>query len=148
MTTVTTATTPLKKISELVPSVIRTVTPYIVGGLITFLIKHGVNLTADQTLTLGIGVSSVLYSIIRWAEINLSDKFGYLLGYKKKPVYVDAPAVVTDTSGTVTVDSASKGSPATFKVGDDEYSRVPAAELPDGDVLDSTEVDSTEGAPE
>lgn len=144
----TTAAEPLKKISELVPSVIRTVTPYVVGALVTFAVKHGVDLSADQTLTLGVVVSSVLYSVIRWAEINVSDKFGVLLGFKKKPVYVNAPAVVTDTEGTVTVDSADKGSPATFSQPDGDYVRVPAEELPDGDVLDSTEVDSTEGAPE
>lgn len=147
-----TTAAPLKKISELVPSVVRTVTPYVVGALVTFGVKHGVNLDANQTLTLGVVVSSVLYSVIRWAEINVSDRFGILLGFKKKPVYVNPPAVVTDTEGTVTVDSASVGSPSTFTTseegGEEEYTRVPADEVPDGDVLDSTEVDSSEGAPE
>jgi hypothetical protein len=144
----TTAATPVKKISEIFPSIVRTVTPYVTGAIITFGIKHGVDLTADQTLTLGTVVVAVEYSALRWLEVNVSDKFGYLLGFKKKPVYVSPPAIVTDTTGTVTVDSASAGSPATFTQGDSTYNRVPAQELPDGDVLDSTEVDSTEGAPE
>lgn len=73
-------------------SVVRTVTPYIVGFIVAILAKQGItgspefvaNITAIITFLVGSGY----YAIVRWLETKYP-KAGLLLGSAKKPVYVE-----------------------------------------------------------
>ena len=73
-------------------SVIRTVTPYIVGWLIAQAAKNGLDLDVDSvTGTVTVVTGSVYYVVARLIE----DKYpraGVLLGVSKAPEYADLSA--------------------------------------------------------
>lgn len=72
-------------------SIIRTLVPSIVGGVLGFLAARGINIdestaTALQTALTGL-FTALYYGLVRLLETKFSDKFGWLLGYAKKPEY-------------------------------------------------------------
>lgn len=76
-------------------SIIRTVTPIIVGAVIGFAVANGIELDAQFELAL-IGVitaaaQGVYYIAVRLFETYVSPKFGWLLGLAKQPVYKPEP---------------------------------------------------------
>lgn len=71
------------------PSVVRTVTPWIVGLLVTGLAKAGFDWEPTPEVY-GLAttlVSAGWYALIRFLEENVSIKFGYALGMKGAPTY-------------------------------------------------------------
>lgn len=78
-------------------SVIRTITPILVGWALALAAKTGLHLTADTATSLiAPAVSAVYYAAVRWAETRLSPRFGWLLGKATAPLYV----TTVDPSGT------------------------------------------------
>lgn len=74
--------------SDLKTSVIRTITPFLVGLVATFLAKIGIKIDdAFVTPAITIGVGSAWYAVARWLEINVAPKWGRLLGRVAKVTY-------------------------------------------------------------
>lgn len=76
-------------IDKLGASVVRTVTPYIVGFVVTFLASRGFDWkpSAGVFVLVSQGVSTAYYALVRYAEEFLSPKFGWLLGKIGVPAY-------------------------------------------------------------
>lgn len=86
------------------PSIVRTVTPVVVGYVLTYLLgvetgwlrdlATSFGLTEDSistglTLTVASILTSVYYAVVRWLEGNFPQA-GVLLGMARQPVYVNA----------------------------------------------------------
>lgn len=101
-------------------SLVRTVVPYLVGGVLTLLLGLGIKadgelkstLTAALTLLFG----TIYYAVVRVLETHVAPKFGWLLGLAKTPVYVgvaepiaktEVVTQVTDSTGEITVTTLS-----------------------------------------
>lgn len=89
---------------ELAPSLVRTAIPFLAGLFGTWLLERfGVEVdtaTVGALLTAVIGY--VYYVVVRFMEVFVSDRWGYVLGFRKKPVYVppgDTAIVVADVQG-------------------------------------------------
>jgi hypothetical protein len=100
----------LTKARELAPSIVRTVTPYVVGILVTLLGKAGFDWepSAEALVLVTAGVSAVYYAIVRVLETRGVQAWGWLLGLPKAPTY-DAtvkadPNSPTDESAAVASD--------------------------------------------
>ncbi len=79
----------LTKLRDLGPSIVRTVTPYVVGALVTLLGKAGFDWTPspeEQVLVTG-AVGAVFYAIVRILETRGSQAWGWALGLPKAPTY-------------------------------------------------------------
>lgn len=78
------------KARELAPSVVRTVTPYVVGAIVTLLGKLGFDWSpTPEELVLVTGVVSALYyGLVRILETRGSQAWGWLLGVPKPPIYI------------------------------------------------------------
>ncbi len=79
----------LTKLRELGPSIVRTVTPYVVGALVTLAGKAGFDWTPspeEQVLVTG-AVGAVFYAIVRILETRGSQAWGWALGLPKAPTY-------------------------------------------------------------
>lgn len=92
--------------ATLTPSLVRTLLPFIAGLIGTWLLeKFGVEVdtaTIGALLTAGIGYG--YYVVVRFLEVYGSDKWGYILGFRKLPVYASPPlpaTVVADDNGSV-----------------------------------------------
>lgn len=89
---------------ELLISAVRTTTPYLVAILIGLLSRSGIDvdpttasdLTRSLTVLFEVIVGTLYYIIVRWLEVNVSPKFGWLLGYAKMPVYTVKPKLPND----------------------------------------------------
>lgn len=70
---------------------IRTVVPYVIGLLVTWLGSKGINLPEDVQAQLSaaitVAIGSVWYGVVRKLEKTNPD-FGWLLGVKGAPVYL------------------------------------------------------------
>lgn len=75
------------------PSLVRTLFPFLAGLLGTWVVERlGVEVdtaTVGALLTAGIGY--LYYVIARFAEVFVSEKWGYVLGFRKTPVYATPP---------------------------------------------------------
>lgn len=83
-------------IDKIAVSVVRTVTPWLVGLAVTLLAKVGLNWqpSPEVFILVAQGVSTVFYAAVRFAEVKGKAKFGWLLGWASSPSYgkVDASA--------------------------------------------------------
>lgn len=77
-------------LSTIGPSLIRTVVPYLVGWLVTFLASKGIDVDesakADLAMLATMVFGTAYYTIIRVIEKN-HPKAGWLLGSPHAPVY-------------------------------------------------------------
>lgn len=84
---------------ELTPSLIRTLVPMLAGLLGTWLVSLGTNI--DSTVLAGfltVVIGWVYYAVVRFLEVFSSDKWGYVLGIKAKPIYSPPAVVIGDTA--------------------------------------------------
>jgi len=65
---------------------VRTIVPFIVAWLITFGLRHGVNLHGYQA-AVTVVVGAVYYALVRLLERYITPQFGWLLGLAQQPVY-------------------------------------------------------------
>lgn len=83
---------PKKTPAEIKTSVIRTVTPMLVGFVVTLLasfnIEGDAEFKANLFATMQLIVSGLYYVIVRWIESKYP-KFGILLGVAKAPEYTE-----------------------------------------------------------
>lgn len=72
-------------------SLVRTIVPLIVGGVIGFFTSRGIEvdpeLAASIASAITLGASSVYYIIVRVLEHYVTPKFGWLLGLAREPQY-------------------------------------------------------------
>lgn len=73
-------------------SIIRTFVPVLVGQIITWLATQGILDSTGEISGLLITVFTLVfttayYALARYLETFVSAKFGWLLGYAKRPVY-------------------------------------------------------------
>lgn len=93
--------------ATLTPSLVRTLLPFLAGLIGTWLVeKFGVEVdtaTVGALLTAGIGYG--YYVVARFLEVFGSDRWGYILGFRKLPVYADPPlpatVVATDNGNSI-----------------------------------------------
>lgn len=83
----------LAKLHDLGPSIIRTVTPWVVGAVVTLLARWGVDWTpTPEALVVATGlVSAAYYALVRILETRGRQAWGWLLGVPKAPVYPQTP---------------------------------------------------------
>jgi hypothetical protein len=81
-------TTTAPKLTDLQASFVRTLTPVLAGGLAAVGVKHGTDVS-PQLLS---GLITGWYTIGRLGEHTVNRRFGWMLGYAKKPEYVKAGA--------------------------------------------------------
>lgn len=72
--------------SDLAKSYVRTVVPIVVGAIITWALRHGVDLNGYAWLVEA-AVTATYYTAFRLAEHYLSRQFGWLLGAAGGPRY-------------------------------------------------------------
>ena len=71
-------------------SLVRTVAPIIAGWLIAQAVRLGVHLDGTILVSLLTSAFAVAYYVVfRWAELHLSGRFGWLLGWAAPPEYQD-----------------------------------------------------------
>jgi len=75
-------------VDKILPSIIRTVVPAVVGVLVAALAVAGLHLDAVVfTPTITLAVTSGYYAGVRWLEVKFGPKFGWLLGKAGAPKY-------------------------------------------------------------
>jgi len=88
-------TTP-SPLSDIGPSIVRTLAPIFVGWIISLVALAGVEVDADQRLallTLATALIQALYYLaVRWLETRWP-WFGILLGSRKQPTYANAKTI-------------------------------------------------------
>lgn len=73
-------TTPTRG-SQLTPGAIRTATPFLVGYLVSFLARHGLDINDDNaSYLIGAGGGYAYYFFARLLEVFVSEKWRYVLG--------------------------------------------------------------------
>jgi hypothetical protein len=78
-------------------SLVRTLAPILAGWLITQALRLGIHL--DDTVLVSLltsWFSAAYYVVLRWAELHVSDRFGWLLGYATPPQYQAGKAPLPD----------------------------------------------------
>lgn len=75
-------------------SIIRTFVPVLVGQIMTWSATQGIldndgSISALLITTLTLFFTTAYYTIVRLCEVYLSPKFGWLIGYAKRPVYTE-----------------------------------------------------------
>ena len=88
--------------SQLGPSIIRTVVPLIVAGIVSQLAKRGIDAGPHQEViaqAVGALVAAAYYGAVRLLETHVKPRLGWLLGSAKAPTY-DAPAKPAPSSPT------------------------------------------------
>lgn len=96
--------------SELLPSYIRTFVPFLVGVLGAWLARQGFEIDSVVLMhALGAIIGYGYYVVVRFLEVGLSPKWGYILGTRKQPIYAKMPpsALISDSQGTRRVESPS-----------------------------------------
>ena len=96
----------LTKARELAPSIVRTITPYVVGILVTFLGKAGFQWepSPEALVIVTAAVSALYYALVRILETRGRQAWGWLLGLPKAPEY-DATVVQTPAGEVATRNS-------------------------------------------
>ncbi|MGW3827825.1 hypothetical protein ACWEAF_37560 [Streptomyces sp. NPDC005071] len=72
-------------------SLVRTLAPIVAGWLITQALCLGIDL--DSTVLVSLETSAfagAYYLVFRWAELHISPRFGWLLGYAAPPQYQES----------------------------------------------------------
>lgn len=76
---------------NLLPSYIRTLVPYLVGLVVSWLTTKGINVPenyqSEAIATLTVVFGQLYYIIIRWLETRVNPRLGVLLGKAKAPTY-------------------------------------------------------------
>lgn len=87
---------------ELGPGLKRTLTPYIVGLLGSWLTRQGLDINDDLlSAFLVFAYGYGYYFVVRLGELYGNSKWSYLLGLSTtRPAYVEPPATVSDAEGT------------------------------------------------
>ncbi|MFG3140968.1 hypothetical protein ACGFZA_32780 [Streptomyces sp. NPDC048211] len=71
-------------------SLVRTFAPILAGWLITQALSLGVHLDSAVLVSLETSAfAGAYYLVFRWAELHISPRFGWLLGYAAPPQYQD-----------------------------------------------------------
>jgi hypothetical protein len=83
--------------AQLRPGAVRTATPFLVGWLVSFLSRQGLDINDDNAAYLIGAVGGYLYFLVaRFLEVTVSEKWKYVLGLGlaggSLPVYVEPPA--------------------------------------------------------
>lgn len=86
---------------DIITSIVRTVTPFVVGALVAWFARHNITFDSDFLANLAkvldLIIGSLIYVVARFLETKVSPKFGWLLLWPKQPTYV--PQVVNPTEG-------------------------------------------------
>lgn len=87
---------------DLGPGLKRTLTPYIVGLLGSWLTRQGLDINDDLlSAFLVFAYGYGYYFVVRLGELYGNSKWSYLLGLSTtRPAYVEPPATVSDAGGT------------------------------------------------
>lgn len=94
--------------STLAPSFVRTFVPILAGLFGTFLLDQFA-LNLDENLAsafIAAAITAIYYVVARFLEVFASDKWGYVLGFRKLPVYAapdGAVPPVRDERGSATI---------------------------------------------
>lgn len=73
---------------KIIVSVVRTIVPVIVGFAATYALKAGLHLnTIWLTDEVSLLLTTVFYALVRYLEVHVSPKFGWLLGIAIQPKY-------------------------------------------------------------
>lgn len=94
---------PQTSASTIPPSLIRTLVPLLAGLIGTWLVdRFGLPVNGEVAGALvTAGIAYAYYAVARFLEVYASDKWGYILGFRKLPVYATPPlpaAVVVEQS--------------------------------------------------
>lgn len=95
----------LETLKALGPSIIRTVTSYLIGWLVTlvaFVFKADWQPSEAVYALVATVVGTLWYAAFRWLEEKKSSSWGWLLGMPGAPKYVE------DVSGEITEDATEK----------------------------------------
>ena len=86
----------IPSLSDIKDSIIRTVTPIIVGWLLSVLLLINVTVTPETRLAItnliGAVLSALYYIVVRWLEQKYPG-LGWLLGKPVQPTYVNAKTI-------------------------------------------------------
>ena len=85
--------------SNLITSQIRTVTPIIIGAVVSYLATLGLEIDTDTQASMVIALTGLLQALYYLVARLLEQKFpklGILLGSTKKPEYEDKPFTKLD----------------------------------------------------
>ena len=88
-------------------SVVRTITPIVVGYIVALLIKAGIHVTSMQVMTVLGPVSSAAYYLVVRAIEQKFPKAGMLLGHPATPKYTLEKTVVQAIDKLVTPEKTS-----------------------------------------
>lgn len=76
----------------LATSLVRTITPWVVGLVIAGLTKIGLDLPNEAVeMAVTLVISAIYYVGARYLETHADSRFGWLLGLPNAPVYPEAP---------------------------------------------------------
>lgn len=85
-------TTPAPVVAGIGTSIVRTVVPLIVGALISWAAKAGLELDDGAIASaLTVIVTTVYYAVVRVLEARIAPAWGWLLGVAKVPTYAPPP---------------------------------------------------------
>ena len=78
-------------LSALWVSIVRTIVPIIVGGVLAWLAARGITpldseMHTNLTAVLTVALSGLYYVAVRLLEVYVAPRFGWLLGLAKQPV--------------------------------------------------------------
>ena len=84
-------------LSDTLVSFIRTGVPVVVGAVVAYLSKHGLDIDLDPFAATALAIS-LYYALVRALEKRWP-VFGFLLGVPKEPAYKGTPGAPTVTGG-------------------------------------------------
>lgn len=96
----------------LLTSIVRTVTPAIVGFVVSWFTSRGIEvdpeLQTNIALVIALIATAVYYVVVRLLETYVTPKLGWLLGFAKAPAAytAESPAKATERELTAAVDQA------------------------------------------
>lgn len=76
----------MSMVNDLAKSHVRTVVPFVVGMVISLLLRAGIDVHGYAP-EISVAVGYLYYALVRLAERNWSPKFGWLLGAIGAPKY-------------------------------------------------------------
>jgi hypothetical protein len=96
----------------LLTSIVRTITPVVVGGVVSWFTSKGIevdpDLQATLTLVIAFAATAIYYTLIRLLETYVTPKLGWLLGVAKAPAAytAESPAKATERELTAAATEA------------------------------------------